>query len=40
LLRGVVGHEHRATLENMIQQIGDVMTAKEALECLRVGKNS
>jgi ureidoacrylate peracid hydrolase len=32
--------EHRATLENMIQQFGDVMTADEVLERLRTGNNS
>jgi ureidoacrylate peracid hydrolase len=31
--------EHRATLENMIQQFGDVMTADEVLERLRAGSN-
>ena len=31
--------EHRATLENMIQQFGDVMTAEEVLERLRAGSN-
>jgi ureidoacrylate peracid hydrolase len=31
--------EHRATLENMIQQFGDVMTAEEVLERLRPGSN-
>jgi ureidoacrylate peracid hydrolase len=31
--------EHRATLENMIQQFGDVMTAEEVLERLRAGTN-
>jgi ureidoacrylate peracid hydrolase len=31
--------EHRATLENMIQQFGDVMTADEALQRLKVGSN-
>ena len=27
--------EHRATLENMIQQFGDVLTADEALQILK-----
>ena len=31
--------EHRATLENMIQQFGDVMTSEEVLERLRAGSN-
>ena len=31
--------EHRATLENMIQQFGDVMTGDEVVERLRVGSN-
>jgi ureidoacrylate peracid hydrolase len=31
--------EHRATLENMIQQFGDVMTAEEVLERLQAGSN-
>jgi ureidoacrylate peracid hydrolase len=31
--------EHRATLENMIQQFGDVMTTEEVLERLRAGSN-
>ena len=31
--------EHRATLETIIQQFGDVMTAAEALERLRGGSN-
>jgi ureidoacrylate peracid hydrolase len=31
--------EHRATLENVIQQFGDVMTAEEVLERLRAGSN-
>ena len=31
--------EHRATLENMIQQFGDVMTADEALQRLGLGTN-
>jgi ureidoacrylate peracid hydrolase len=31
--------EHRTTLENMIQQFGDVMTADEALERLRITGN-
>jgi ureidoacrylate peracid hydrolase len=31
--------EHRATLENIIQQFGDVMTADEVLELLRIDSN-
>lgn len=31
--------EHRMTLENMIQQFGDVMTADEVLERLRITSN-
>ncbi len=31
--------EHRAALENMIQQFGDVMTGAEALERLRRKSN-
>jgi ureidoacrylate peracid hydrolase len=31
--------EHRATLENMIQQFGDVMVADEVLELLRTSSN-
>ena len=27
--------EHRATLENMIQQFGDVLTAEEVLQILK-----
>ena len=29
--------EHRATLENVIQQFGDVLTAEEALALLEAG---
>jgi len=32
--------EHRASLETMIQQFGDVMTADEALAVLRSRRNS
>ncbi|MBA3518847.1 MAG: cysteine hydrolase [Rhizobiales bacterium] len=32
--------EHRATLENIIQQFGDVMTCAEAMHCLDAGRTA